>query len=137
SGGEGSTLTAILVAGPTHGTLTLNANGSFSYTPSANYNGPDSFSYKVSDGSLDSNVATVLLTVNPVNDFPTANNDSYVVAEDNVLTVAALGVLANDSDVDGDTLTASLVSSPTHGSLAFNADGSFTYTPNANYNGTD
>jgi VCBS repeat-containing protein len=76
-------------------------------------------------------------TVNPVNDFPTANNDSYVVAEDNVLTVAAPGVLANDSDVDGDSLTASLVSSPTHGSLAFNADGSFTYTPQANYNGSD
>src|SRR5262249_41367588 len=96
-----------------------------------------SFTYKVNDGSLDSNVATVSLTVNPVNDFPTANNDAYVVAEDNVLTVAAPGVLANDSDVDGDSLTATLVTSPAHGSLAFNATGSFTYTPQANYNGAD
>src|SRR5207248_11764908 len=95
------------------------------------------FTYKVSDGTAESNVATVSLTVNPVNDFPTANNDSYVVAEDNVLTVAAPGVLANDSDVDGDSLTATQVTSPAHGSLAFHADGSFTYTPQPNYNGSD
>src|SRR5262249_41918894 len=122
---------------PAHGTLSMNIDGSFKYTPAANYNGADSFTYKVSDGVLESNVATVSLTVNPVNDFPTANNDFYVVAEDNVLTVAAPGVLANDSDIDGDPLTATLVTSPTHGSLAFNADGSFTYTPQANYNGSD
>ena len=69
--------------------------------------------------------------------MPTANNDSYTVAEDNVLTVAAPGVLANDSDVDGDSLTATLVTAPTHGGLVFNADGSFAYTPQANYNGSD
>ena len=115
----------------------MNVDGSFTYTPHANYHGADSFSYKLSDGTSESNVATVSLTVNPVNDFPTANNDSYTVAEDSVLTVAAPGVLANDSDVDGDSLTATLVTSTTHGSLAFNADGSFTYTPQANYNGSD
>ena len=68
---DGDALAATLVAGPTHGALTLNADGSFSYTPAANYNGPDSFSYKASDGSLDSNTATVNLTVNAVNDAPT------------------------------------------------------------------
>ena len=67
---EGSSLTAILVYGPSHGSLTLNANGSFSYTPGANYTGPDSFTYKANDGALDSNVATVSITVSPVNDAP-------------------------------------------------------------------
>src|SRR5437667_2752541 len=134
---EGSPLTIVVVSNPAHGTLSMNVDGSFTYKPAANYNGADSFTYKVSDGTTESNVATVSLTVNPLTDFPTANNDTYVVAEDNVLTVGAPGVLANDSDVDGDRLTASRVTSPTHGSLAFNADGSFTYTPQANYNGSD
>ena len=82
-------------------------------------------------------MATVSLTVNPVNDVPAASDDTYTVAEDNVLTVAAPGVLANDTDVDGDSLTAVLVTAPTHGTLTFNANGSFTYTPHANYNGSD
>ena len=62
SDADGVPLTAILVTGPSHGTLTLNGNGSFSYTPTANYNGSDSFTYKANDGSLDSNVATVSIT---------------------------------------------------------------------------
>src|SRR5262249_15729600 len=104
---EGSPLSIIVVSNPSHGTLSMNVDGSFKDRAAANYNGTDSFTYKVSDGTAESNLATVSLTVNPVNDFPTANNDAYVVAEDNVLAVAAPGVLANDSDVDGDTLTAS------------------------------
>ena len=56
---DSATLTAVVVTGPAHGTLTLNANGSFTYTPAANYNGPDSFTYKANDGTADSNVATV------------------------------------------------------------------------------
>src|SRR5206468_4196104 len=62
---EHQALTAILVSGPAHGTLTLNADGSFAYTPAPNFNGVDSFSYRANDGSLNSNVATVTLTVNP------------------------------------------------------------------------
>ena len=65
-------LTAVLVSGPAHGTLTLNADGSFTYTPDANYNGTDSFTYKANDGTADSNVATVTLTVTAVNDAPAA-----------------------------------------------------------------
>ena len=65
----GATLTAVLVGDVGHGSLTLNPNGSFSYTPAANYNGPDSFTYKANDGALDSNVVTVSLTVTPVDDF--------------------------------------------------------------------
>src|SRR3989454_3308353 len=62
----GHPLTAVLVSGTTHGTLTLNSNGSFSYTPNTNYNGPDSFTYKANDGTADSNIATVSIAVNAV-----------------------------------------------------------------------
>ena len=66
----------MLVSGPAHGSLTLNADGSFTYTPAANYNGPDSFTYKANDGQADSNVATVSINVGAVNDAPVANADS-------------------------------------------------------------
>jgi VCBS repeat-containing protein len=134
---DGDTLTAILNSGPTHGTLSLNANGGFTYTPNANYNGSDSFTYHARDASLDSNVATVTLTITPVNDAPVAQNDPYSINEDTVLTVPVPGVLSNDTDVDGNPLTAVLNSGPIHGTLSLNANGSFTYTPAANYNGSD
>src|SRR5205823_1805970 len=120
---DGDPLTAVLVSGPAHGTLTLNGNGSFTYTPAANYNGPDSFTYKANDSQADSNAATVSLTVTPVNDAPVAGNDSYTTAEDTALTVGAPGVLGNDTDADGDPLTAVLVSGPAHGTLTLNAKG--------------
>jgi VCBS repeat-containing protein len=122
---------------PSHGTLTLNSDGSFSYTPAANYNGPDSFTYHANDGTADSNIATVNITLNPANDAPVAVNDSYSTNEDTTLNVAAPGVLTNDTDVEGDTLTAVVDSSPSHGTLTLNSDGSFSYTPAANYNGAD
>jgi VCBS repeat-containing protein len=134
---DADALTATLVSGPSHGTLALNADGSFSYTSAANYNGPDSFTYKANDGTADSNVATVTLTVNPVNDPPVAGGDSYSTNEDTVLSVAAPGVLGNDADVDGDALTAVLVSGPSHGTLVFHANGAFSYTPAPDYNGPD
>ncbi len=134
---EGNSLSAVLVGGPANGSLTLNANGSFSYTPNANFNGSDSFTYRANDGTADSNVATVTITVNAVNDAPVAAGDSYSTNEDTTLSIAAAGVLANDSDVDGNPLTAVLVSGPANGSLTLNANGSFSYTPNANFNGTD
>src|SRR5207248_2621265 len=107
------------------------------YTPAANYNGPDSFTFKANDGTVDSSAATVSITVTAVNDPPVAANDSYAATEDTVLTIAAPGVLANDSDVDGDPLTALIVVGPGHGSVTLNANGSFTFTPAANYNGAD
>src|SRR5262249_14459888 len=134
---NGNPLTAQLVSGPAHGTLTLSPYGGFTYTPAANYNGPDEFWYQVSDGVFLSGAVGVTLTVNSVNDVPVAGNDSYSVNEDNVMTIAAPGVLATDSDVDGPTLSAVLVSGPSHGVLTLNADGSFTYAPSANYNGSD
>jgi VCBS repeat-containing protein len=134
---DGNTLSALLESGPSHGTLTLNANGSFIYTPAANFNGSDSFTYRANDGTLTSNPATVTLTVSAVNDAPTAATDTYGTGEDTALTVEAPGVLANDTDPDGDALSATVESPPAHGSLALNGDGSFIYTPAADYNGSD
>src|SRR5262249_21087123 len=110
---------------------------SFTYSPAPNYHGPDSFTYRANDGTVDSNVATVSITVTPVNDAPAAASDAYSTAEDTVLVVAAPGVLANDTDVDGDTLRAVLVSGPSCGTLPLNTDGSFAYTPNLDFHGTD
>src|SRR6266516_4266113 len=134
---DGTTLSAVVVTGPAHGTLTLNEDGSFTYTPDANYNGPDSFTYRASDGTTASNPATVTITVSAVNDTQTAADDAYTTAEDTTLTVAAPGVLGNDTDPDSTIVTAALASGPGHGSLTLHADGSFTYTPSANYNGPD
>jgi VCBS repeat-containing protein len=133
---DGDPLAVSLVSGPANGTLTLNADGSFEYTPTSNFNGSDSFTYSVSDGTSSSE-ATVTIAVNPVNDPPATVNDEYTTEEDTPLVIAAPGVLANDSDVDGDPLEAILVNPPQHGSVTLNADGSFTYTPNENFNGVD
>ena len=137
-----SSLTAVLVSGPANASsFTLNADGSFSYTPNTNFNGSDSFQYKANDGSLDSNTVTVSLTINAVNDAPVAVADAYSTAEDTPLNVnAASGVLANDTDVDTphSSLTAVLVSGPSNAASFFlNADGSFSYTPNPNFSGSD
>jgi VCBS repeat-containing protein len=134
---DGDPLTSVLVSGPAHGTLTLNSDGSFTYTPAENFCGEDSFTYKAYDGALYSNVATVRITVTCVNDAPVAQDDTYTTNEDTPLLVPAPGVLRNDYDVDGDPLTAVLVSGPAHGTLALNPDGSFTYTPAENFCGED
>ncbi|MCP3994747.1 MAG: tandem-95 repeat protein [bacterium] len=113
---DGNPLTAVLVAGPVNGSVVVGADGSFAYTPATNFNGLDSFTYKANDGAADSNIATVTITVAPINDAPGAVDDAYSVDEDVTLNVAAAtGVLANDSDVEGDPLTALLVTGPTNG----------------------
>jgi large repetitive protein len=139
---DGDALTALVVVGPAHGTLTLNPNGSFTYTPNPNYNGEDSFTYGASDWSLPSNYATVTITVNSVNDAPVANNDGpYTAHNDTPLTVSAAdGVLTNDTDIDGPN---PLIAEPlgfttiAGGSVVLNLDGSFTYTAPAGYVGGD
>ena len=133
---EGSPLTYAIGTGPAHGTLSGTAP-TVTYTPAANYNGPDSFTFTANDGSLASNAATVTITVTAVNDAPVAAVDSYTTTEDTPLTIAAPGVLANDTDVDSTALTAGLVSGPAHGTLTLNPDGSFIYTPAANFSGSD
>ena len=127
-----ASLTAALVAGPSHAaSFTLNADGSFSYTPAANYNGSDSFTYKANDGSSNSNIATVSLTVNAVNDAPVCSNVSLTTDEDTPGDVAP-----NCTDVDGDTLTYSIVSGASHGTASV-VSGQLHYSPAANYNGSD
>jgi VCBS repeat-containing protein len=221
--------TALIVSNVTRGTLSFNANGSFTYMPSTNYYGTDSFTYRATDGMATGNIATVTIYVNAVNDSPVArsdttntsedtsatidvlandtdveddfliitgtsttngtavikdftsivftpatnfygtvvmsytisdgaysvttnvtvtvisvndappaaNTDNYTTVEDTLLTIAAPGILANDTDVDADPFTAVLVSNVSHGNLTLNANGSFTYTPTANFFGTD
>ncbi len=135
---DGDGLTAQLVAPPATGSLALQPDGSYTFTPPANGTGPFTFTYRASDGQALSNVATVTMTVTPVNDPPVGNSDAYAPTEDVALVVsAATGVLADDTDVDSATLTAVLVSLPTHGTLTLQASGAFTYTPATNYNGPD
>jgi len=98
---DGDALTAVLDAGVSNGALTLNGDGSFSYTPNANFNGVDSFTYHANDGTVDSNIVTVTLNVAAANDAPVAVADVRPATEDTTLNVAAPGVLGNDSDVDG------------------------------------
>jgi VCBS repeat-containing protein len=135
---DSPTLTAQLLIGTAHGTLVLNPNGTFLYTPITNYVGQDSFVYRVSDGTVSSAGVTVNLTVSSAGNVPpVAVDDSFQANEDATLTINAPGVLSNDTDLENGALTAQKLSDPAHGTLTFNSNGSFTYTPVANYNGPD
>ena len=127
-------LTAHLASGPAHGSLTLNAGGSFTYTPDADYNGTDSFTYVANDGQDGSNVATVAIAVNAVADAPVAVDDSAATTPDTPVTI---DLLANDFDPDGDTLLIAALGTASDGSLVDNGDGTVTYTPALGFTGTD
>ena len=144
----GTTFVAGNTASLAEGDLTLNADGSYTFVPAANFNGPvPTVTYSVFDGTA--TVTTTLdITVDPVNDAPTAAPDTNSTNEDTTLNVnAAGGVLANDSDIDGDTLTvtqfvvggttfvAGNTANLAEGDLTLNADGSYTFVPAANFNG--
>ncbi|RFM28396.1 Ig-like domain-containing protein, partial [Chitinophaga silvisoli] len=131
---DGDALTASVVANPAHGTIVLNADGSFTYTPNANFNGLDTLTYQACDNNGACDTARLIITVTAMNDAPIAADDAITINEDSQGTG---NVLTNDSDPDGDALTASVVTNPAHGTIVLNADGSFTYTPNANFNGID
>jgi len=145
AGGDGAPtggITATKVTDPSNGTLTLNSDGSLTYVPTADYNGSDSFTYSIADSDGDTDKATVTITVNSVDDTPVAANDTYSVDEDTTLTVVVgNGVLVNDS-AGGDGaptggITATKITDPSNGTLTLNSDGSFTYVPTADYNGSD
>ncbi len=131
---DGNALTAALVSGPAHGVLIFNANGTFTYTPDANYNGSDSFTYKANDGTANSNIATVNLTVTAVNDAPTTSVVTLAaIGEDSGAVITQAQLLANASDVDGPSLTAtSLAIASGNGTLHDNGNGTWTYTPALN-----
>lgn len=134
---DNDALSAVVLVGPAHGLVNFSPDGSFSYTPAVDFSGTDTFTYFASDGSSNSAPATVTITVNAVNGPPVASDDSYSVPEDAVLNVPAPGVLANDADPNGDQLVALLASSPAHGTVVLNSNGSFSYTPNVDFSGTD
>ncbi|MCH8043066.1 MAG: tandem-95 repeat protein [Planctomycetes bacterium] len=127
---------AVLVAGPSHGTLDLNPDGSFTYTPADNFAGQDSFTYTLVTPLFTSNIATA--TIDVVNQSPVTTGEQYVVTEDELLSVPVeTGVLVNDSDPQDDDINAELVSDVANGTLTLDPDGSFTYRPNENFFGTD
>ncbi|GAB1362870.1 hypothetical protein MASR1M32_21060 [Rhodobacter sp.] len=115
-----------------HGTVTVNQDGTITYTPDENYNGPDTITYVVTDPDGNTATSTVAVNVTPVNDAPVANDDT---ATTTVGTAVVIPVLANDTDVDGDTLT--VTGSPTspNGTVVVNADGTITFTPDAGFTG--
>ncbi|BAU44230.1 Ig-like domain-containing protein [Leptolyngbya sp. O-77] len=133
---EGAALTYSIVNQPANGTVTITnaATGAYTFTPNLNFNGSDSFTFRVNDSVNDSGTATITITVNPVNDAPTASGVILNTDED----VAGSGFLLG-ADVDGDGLTYEIVTLPTKGSVVITntTTGAFTYTPNANANGAD
>jgi len=125
-------LTAIKVSNPTHGTLTFNSDGSFTYVPNANFVGSDSFAYEANDGRTVSGVATVTITVLLVNTPPVVANRSFVLAANSNVSIGVSG-----TDVNGDALTFRVTLLPSHGTVTQVNANTFRYTPNANFVGTD
>ena len=124
-------LTPSVVTAPAHGTVALNANGTFTYTPATGFSGADTFTYEVNDGTVNSNVATI--TVNVAHVAPVANGVTINATEGQV---ASGSINATDA-ITSAVLTPSVVSAPAHGTVALNANGTFTYTPATGYSGTD
>jgi len=119
--------TAAVVSNPANGTLTLNTDGTFTYTPAANFSGTDTFVYNAIDSDTQTYSAVVTLNVSFVNDAPVANADTYSAIGTTIKMDPASGVLGNDSDADGDSLTVA-ISGTTPAGLTLNEDGSFEYT---------
>jgi hypothetical protein len=134
----GETLTATLGTGPEVGTLVLDPDGSFVFNPPDNWFGSTSFTYFTEAGGRGSAATEVVIRVNAVNDRPVARADAYALDEGTSITVGAdFGILANDTDTDGDALEMALSNPPANGRLVLESDGSFTYTPNPGFAGTD
>ncbi|WP_159675661.1 Ig-like domain-containing protein, partial [Andreprevotia sp. IGB-42] len=131
---DGDALSFVKGTDPAHGTVTVDTNGNWTYTPANNYNGADSFTVTVNDGKGGSDTLTVNVGVTPVNDAPVGNDQSITTHLDTAVSGTVTG-----TDVDGDTLTFALAAggNPAHGSVTVLADGSYTYTPTAGYSGND
>lgn len=127
-------VTVVSNTNPSNGSLTLNNDGSFTYTPDPNFNGSDTFNYTIQDVDGDQSSATVTITVNPINDVPIANNDTYSTPEDTQLNN---DVSSNDNNLFDLPITYSIVSDVSSGTLTVNANGTFSYMPNSEFFGTD
>ena len=132
---DGDELVVVAVSDPEHGTAAVE-DGIVTYTPAQDFFGEDTFTYVVSDGNGGTDEGAVTVTVLPVDDAPVALGDAYEVDEDETLTVAAPGVLANDYDVEGDPFSAAVEGAPEHATLDLSTDGSFTLTPQPDFHGT-
>ena len=133
---EDDTLTIQSVQGAVNGTVALDINGDVVFTPTADYNGPASFTYTVSDGNGGTSTAQVDLTINAVNDAPVAVADTgFATNEDVALTITAASLLANDTDVENDTLTIQSVQGAVNGTVALDINSDVVFTPTANYTG--
>src|SRR2546429_2716377 len=130
SDGEAAPLTFAVVSGPANGTLS-GTPPNLNYAPNLNFNGSDSFTFKVNDGSLDSATATVSINITPVNDAPVADSQSVTTLEDTPVAITLAG-----SDVEGSPLTFAVLTGPTKGTLS-GATPNLTYTPHANANRAD
>ncbi|MDA1305564.1 MAG: Ig-like domain-containing protein, partial [Nitrospirae bacterium] len=134
--GNNDPLTAVLDANPSNGTVSLQTDGSYTYTPNGGFTGPDSFTYHAHDGTLDSNVVMVTLTINGNNSAPVAINDTGTTP---LNTAVVINVLANDTD-DGviNPVSVAVQSSASNGLTSVNGStGAITYTPNISYVGSD
>ena len=129
---DGDPLTVTAATSP-NGQVSINPDGTITFTPGANFNGPTTVTYTISDGKGGTSTATVTLTVAAVNDVPVANPSAATTSEDTAVTLTPL---ANDSDADGDPLTVTAATAA-NGTVTINPDGTLRYTPNANFNGAD
>jgi Ca2+-binding RTX toxin-like protein len=137
--GDALSVTPEILTTANGGTVELLADGSFAYTPAVNFNGTDSFEYTLEDGAGGSDTGSVTLTINAVNDAPVTQEDVFTLDED---TYIVSNVLANDIDVDGDTLSfvgvdGFLFTSSAHGEVILLEDGTVVYTPEPNFAGND
>jgi len=131
---DGDPLTVANLTQPAHGTATLNADQTVTYTPDSDFAGTDSFTYRAHDGKTSSDLATVTIDVSAVNDPPTANDDAATIQEH---TAVVVNVLANDSDPEGDELNVAAITQPANGSATLNGDNTVTYTPDSGFVGED
>ncbi|OEE91191.1 tandem-95 repeat protein, partial [Vibrio crassostreae] len=116
------------------GVLTDNGDGTYSFAPNENFNGDVNFSFNVSDGT-DTVTANIDVSVTPENDPPVAGSTSYTVHEDNSITISNEQLLANSSDIEGEVAIDNVTYSGSDGVLEINGDGTYTFSPNENFNG--
>ncbi|QDU61339.1 Bifunctional hemolysin/adenylate cyclase precursor [Planctomycetes bacterium Pan216] len=127
-----------LVTTPHYGSIDINEDGTFIYTPNTNRYGEDSFTYRLFDGVLATNTSTVTVSVTPTPDAPSVFDDYFALPDNETMSIDLVrGLLSNDTDPDGGVLTVTIVDGPDHGTLTGNPDGTFTYVPNPDFVGDD